>query len=210
MTRCNIRNGTQNEIKRHCGPQRARSNPRYGNLKGKNANSPPTDSSRIPLLRAASSPPGFLRGKEGSGRASPWCRVAVPSSLPATGPAEPPWPWPHVRDPVGTSPPARGPTDPCSPRAHAPRVSSLRRSCPWHAAGSCRLWQPASALQRPPGVRGRSAAECPPHAHIQANTVTGEAEQQASCQGHAATPARLLGALHWLTQTAGTGQSRQR
>lgn len=115
MTRCNIRNGTQNEIKRHCGPQRARSNPRYGNLKGKNANSPPPpDSSRIPLFRAASSLPGFLRGKEGWGRASPRCRVAVPSSPPATGPAEPSRPHQgprgHITTGQGTN---RCPFAPC-------------------------------------------------------------------------------------------------
>ena len=105
MTRCNIRNGTQNEIKRHCGPQRARSNPRYGNLKGKNANSPPHRHLLNPII-AGSQQPARLPPREGGLWASgaiPTVQVAIHLSLCATGPVEPSWPWPHGRDPMGTA-----------------------------------------------------------------------------------------------------------
>lgn len=104
MTRCNIRNGTQNEIKRHCGPQRARSNPRYGNLKGKNANSPPHRHLLNPIIEG-SQQPAWLPLWEGglwASRAIPVVQVATHLFLCATGPVEPPWPWPCGRDPVGT------------------------------------------------------------------------------------------------------------
>lgn len=104
MTRCNIRNGTQNEIKRHCGPQRARSNPRYGNLKGKNANSPPHRHLLNPIIEGSQQPawlPLWEGGLWASG-AIPVVQVATHLFLCATGPVEPPWPWPHGRDPVGT------------------------------------------------------------------------------------------------------------
>lgn len=95
MTRCNIRNGTQNEIKRHRGPQRARSNPRYGNLKGEKKKcklSPPHHRNLLNPIIPGSQQPGWAPAGRGMWAPTGWPSHRIPTCHRTCGP---PWLWPH-------------------------------------------------------------------------------------------------------------------
>lgn len=155
MTRCNIRNGTQNEIKRHRGPQRARSNPRYGNLKGKKIKCKlcPHRNLLNPII-LGSQQPGWAGLPWGGRCRSPWGGNLTPSPH-ATGPADLPGPGPMVgsspsacRGAPGQVPAGGGGT--LSPGARPvpapPALSSPERCRPLAHPESC---LPASPLQYP-------------------------------------------------------------